>query len=98
MLKTSVIKTRNINPLTDFLRNSKVHIARLKETRTPEILTVNGKAEIVVQDAVSYQEMLDELEQARFLAAVREGLNDLDAGRTHSMAEVKAEMKTKYGF
>ena len=43
--------TRELYSLTDFLRNHEAHIARLKETRTPEVLTVNGQAEVVLLDA-----------------------------------------------
>ena len=35
----------NIHSLSDFNRNSKEHIERLKESGEPEVLTVNGKAE-----------------------------------------------------
>ena len=50
-----MLDTREIHSLTDFLRNHKAHVTRLKETHAPEVLTVNGKAEVVVQDAASYQ-------------------------------------------
>jgi len=54
-----MLDVREIHPLTDFLRNHKAHVTRLKETHAPEVLTVNGKAEIVIQDAESYQRMID---------------------------------------
>ena len=56
-----MLDTRQIHPLTDFLRHHKAHLARLKETKTPEILTVNGRAEVVIQDVESYQALLDRL-------------------------------------
>ena len=40
----------DIHSLTDFQRNVKDHLKHLKETGRPEILTVNGKAAVVVQD------------------------------------------------
>lgn len=33
----------------------------LKDTRVPLVLTVNGKAMVVVQDAPTYQEMVDRI-------------------------------------
>ncbi len=45
-----MLDTRQIHPMSDFLRNHKAHVARLKETRTPEVLTVNGRAEVVLLD------------------------------------------------
>ncbi len=49
----------SIRPVSDFSRKPAEHIKRLKETGEPEILTVNGKAEIVIQDARAYEEMVD---------------------------------------
>jgi len=46
-----------IHPVSDFSRKPAEHIKRLKETGRPEILTVNGKAAVVIQDAKAYEEM-----------------------------------------
>lgn len=48
-----MINLENIHPLTDFKRNVKQFIEHIKTTKSPLVLTVNGKAEIVVQDAIS---------------------------------------------
>src|ERR1039458_7293128 len=69
-----MLDTREIHPLTDFLRNHKAHVTRLKETHAPEVLTVNGKAEIVIQDAESYQRMIDRLHHMETVAAIQEGM------------------------
>lgn len=55
----------DIHSLTDFQRNARQFLARLQESGKPMILTVNGKAAVVMQDAESYQAMLDELASAR---------------------------------
>ncbi len=49
--------------LTDFKRNVKHFIERIKATKSPLVLTVNGRAEVVVQDASAFQEMIDKLER-----------------------------------
>jgi len=59
-----MINLENIHPLTDFKRNVKQFIEQIKATKSPLILTVNGKAEIVIQDASSFQEMLRRLESS----------------------------------
>ncbi|MCB9965314.1 MAG: type II toxin-antitoxin system Phd/YefM family antitoxin [Rhodospirillales bacterium] len=46
-----------IRPVSDFSRKPAEHIKRLKETGLPEVLTVNGRAELVIQDAQAYEEM-----------------------------------------
>jgi PHD/YefM family antitoxin component YafN of YafNO toxin-antitoxin module len=56
-----MLVTRNIYPLSDFQRNTREFIAQLQDSRKPIILTVNGKAAVVPQDATSYQELLDAL-------------------------------------
>ena len=66
-----MFRTENIYSLTDFQRNAKHHLFRLKETQQPEILTVQGHAEVVIQDAVAYQKMVDKLES---IEAVRKAL------------------------
>ena len=58
-----MIKTEDIGSLTDFARNTKAHLKRLKRTGRPELLTVNGKAEVVVQSASAYQRLLESLEK-----------------------------------
>ena len=46
-------KTKDIDSLTNFKRNTTQYLQRIKESGNPLILTVNGKAEVVVQDAES---------------------------------------------
>jgi hypothetical protein len=68
------------------------------ETRKPEVLTINGKAELVIQDAESYQEVIDRLERAETLAAIREGLASADRSELKDAQEVFSEMKARYGL
>ncbi|MGA2597425.1 MAG: type II toxin-antitoxin system Phd/YefM family antitoxin [Bryobacteraceae bacterium] len=93
-----MLETRNVHPLTDFLRNHKAHVTRLKKTRAPEVLTVNGKAQLVVQDAASYQTMLDRLHHMETLAAIQEGMASAERGELKPATQVLAEMRAKYGL
>jgi hypothetical protein len=45
------------------------------------VLTVNGRAELVVQAADSYRELLDRLERAEALAAIRKAWSSLTAAK-----------------
>ena len=56
-----VIKIEDILSLTEFHRHSREHIDRLRATGLPQVLTINGRAELVVQDAIAYQELLERL-------------------------------------
>jgi len=58
---TAMIRAEDIGSLTDFSRNTKAHLKRLKRTGRPELLTVNGKAQIVVQDASAYERLVESL-------------------------------------
>jgi PHD/YefM family antitoxin component YafN of YafNO toxin-antitoxin module len=65
-----MVLLEDIRSLSEFQRNTRVHIKRLSKTGRPEVLTVNGKASVVVQDAAAYQKLLDQLEQAKTAAAI----------------------------
>ena len=93
-----MLETQNIHSLTDFLRNHKSHMARLKETRLPAALTVNGKAEVVLLDAETYQEMANKIERMETIAAIREGLASAERGELKPVEQVYAEMRAKYGI
>lgn len=93
-----MLDAREIHPLTDFLRNHKEHMKRLKKTHAPEVLTVNGKAEVVVQDAESYQRMLDRLHRMETIAAIQEGMASAERGELKPAAQVFSEMRAKYGL
>jgi hypothetical protein len=58
------IRIQDIASLTDFHRNSTAHCKRLKLSGRPAVLTVNGKAVLVVQDAAAYQRLLEAVERA----------------------------------
>lgn len=62
-----MIALQDIRSLTDFQRNTKTHLKRLKATGRPEVLTVNGKAELIVQDAAAYEETLAAISTAEFM-------------------------------
>jgi len=59
-----MIELKNIYSLTDFKRNAKEFVDRIKATHSPIVLTVNGKAEVVVQDAEAFQTLCDRVQQA----------------------------------
>ena len=88
--------TKDIQPLTTFRNNSVKMMQRLKKTQRPIILTVNGKAEAVVQDAAAYQRLLDLAAEADIHEGVRQGLEDLREGRTRPASEVLQEMRHTY--
>jgi len=60
-----MIRPEDIGSLTDFARNTRAHLDRLRRTGRPELLTVNGKAEVIVQNAAAYQRLIESLEKLK---------------------------------
>ena len=58
-----MIRAEDIGSLTDFQRNTQAHLKRLKRTGRAELLTVNGKAVVVVQNASAYPRLIELLEK-----------------------------------
>lgn len=90
--------TRDIQPLTYFRRKSAEAVKHLKATRRPMLLTINGKAEVVVQDARSYQRLLDIAAEADAAEGIRQGLEDVARRRTRPASEVFDELRREYGL
>jgi prevent-host-death family protein len=90
--------SRDIHSLTDFKKNTSEFINQLKETGDPVVLTINGKAELVVQDAAAYQKLRRLAEEARVLEGIRQGVEDMNAGRTITLDQFKNHARTKRGI
>jgi prevent-host-death family protein len=90
--------TKDIQPLTTFRNNSVKMMQRLKKTKRPIILTVNGKPEAVLQDAAAYQRLLDLAAAADVHEGIRQGLEDMREGRTRPVDEVFEEVRRKYAI
>jgi PHD/YefM family antitoxin component YafN of YafNO toxin-antitoxin module len=85
-----MIVSKDIRSLTDFRRNTKTHLRRLKQTGRPEVLTVNGKAELIVQNAAAYEEMIDAIR------GIQRGLDSMAAGQGEPARKVLDRIRDKY--
>jgi hypothetical protein len=56
---------------------------------------VNGKAELVVQDAAAYQALLDRVEA---IEGIQRGLADMKAGRMKPARRVFNRLRRKHGI
>ena len=90
--------SQDIHPLTDFKRKTSSFMSRMKKTHRPVVLTVNGKAELVVQDAESYQQILDRLERLEAVEAIRVGIAAAEEGRVRPARKALAELQAKLGI
>ena len=70
-----------INSLSNFKRNTSEFVEQLKKSGRPVILTINGKAELVVQDAESYQRLLEVSERLETIEALKPAIAEMKAGK-----------------
>ena len=85
-----MIAVEDIRSLTDFQRNTKAHLRRLKSTGRPEVLTVNGKAELIVQNAAAYEETLDAIR------GIQRGLDAMKAGTGKPFRQALDEIRARH--
>jgi prevent-host-death family protein len=81
-----------INSLSNFKRNTSEFIEQLKETGKPIVLTINGKAELVVQDAGSYQKLLEIAERLETIEALKPAIEEMKMGKGEPAEKVFAEL------
>ena len=93
-----MLDLRDIHSLSEFQRNTKEFLQHMKLNRGPVVLTVNGRAEVVVQDAESYQEILTRLERAEAIAAIQRGMKDFENGDSQDAIEAFEEIRQKHGI
>jgi len=93
-----MIRATDIHSVTDFTRNAKSYIRQIRESKNPMALTVNGDAQVVVQDAEAFQQMVDELELSRFLAAMRESEAAVREGQIEDVDVAFSRIRNELGL
>ncbi len=76
--------------LSAFKRDSSAVAKRLKKSGKPMVLTVHGKAEMVIQDAAAYrrlQELAALADAAEMAAFLKRSADDMETGNTVPAAE-----------
>ena len=69
--------TRDIQSLSTFKGDTAKMVRQLKMTGQPVVLKVNGKAELVVQEAESYQRLLEAKERIDAIEGIKRGLESV---------------------
>jgi hypothetical protein len=87
-----MISVQDIRSLTEFQRHTKAQLKRLKATGRPTVLTVNGRAELIVQDAAAYEEMLDAIR------GIQRGLDSMQEGTGKPFLAALDEIRVKQGI
>ena len=89
-----MFRSSDIHTVTEFSRKPAEHIKRLSESKRPEILTVNGKAAVVIQDAETYERMAQLADYAESIQNIRQALSE--QGRP--LSEFTKEFEAKHGI
>jgi prevent-host-death family protein len=93
--------TRDIRPLTDFKRNTIELVRQMKKTGNPIVLTINGQAELVVQDAASYQKLLELVDRLEAIAGIQRGLEESRRGEGQpiedAIRDIREQVETPSG-
>ena len=85
--------TKDIQPLTNFKRNTTEIVRQMKETGQPIVLTINGRAELVVQDAGSYQRLVELVDRLEAIAGIRKGLDESTRGEGQPIEDAVREIR-----
>ncbi len=89
-----MFNTSDIYTVSDFNRKPSEHIKRLSKNKRPEILTVNGKAAVIVQDAEAYEEMAKRADMMDSINNIKEAL----AQKGRPISEFFKEFEKKHGI
>ncbi len=91
------ISLKNIHSLTEFKRNANIYVEQVRNSHAPLVLTINGEAAVIIQDAESFQATIDQLRaveaelQALKLSQLRQdiqiGVDQLDQGQGNDYAK-----------
>lgn len=79
---------KDIHSLSDFKRKTSEFLNQMRASGHPVVLTINGRAELVVQDAVSYQALLDRMYALEALEGINRGLSDIKAGKVTPLSRL----------
>ena len=88
--------SKDIRSLSDFKRNTTEFVRKMQESGKPVVLTVNGRSELVVQDATSYQKLLELVDRLEAIEGIKRGLEDADRGEGVTLEQFDKEMRRKY--
>lgn len=79
-----------VRPISYVKANAAEVVDRVCETGEPVIVTQNGRARVIIQDLKTYERTQETL---AFLELIRQGDEDVEAGRTVPMKQAFAELR-----
>jgi len=87
-----MFQVKDIHPVSDFSRKPAEVIKRLKASKRPEILTVNGSSAVVIQDAQAYEEAMALIDSLKYITVAKKAF---DKGEGRPAKEAFADLKNR---
>ena len=72
--------------------------SQMEEADQLLVFTINSGEQVVMQEAASYQKLLEELDHADALKGIQRGIEAMEVGRTRPIHEFLAELRQEFGF
>lgn len=82
---------------SEFRENMAAHIRRLGKSRRATLVTKRGKPAMVTMSPAQYERLEAAAAEARTLAAIEEGLREIDDGKGVAWERVRRRLARKYG-
>jgi len=89
-----VLLSENVLPIGEFKTQASSVLRKLRQSQRPVVITQNGKPAAVLITPEEFDKMH---ERDRFVAAVQEGLADVEAGRLLDSDEVRRQLDVEFG-
>jgi hypothetical protein len=88
--------SEGIDSLTNFKRRTTSFVKQLRKTGRPMVLTINGKAGLVVQDVKSYQEILELVDRLDAIEKVKRSMESFERGEGKPARKALEELRRKH--
>ena len=80
----------DVHPLSECKRRQRALLEHFKTTRRPLLVTLNGRAEVVIQDAGSYPKLIEQMGKASEEAVGQPRSRRVDRGKASKHDEAPA--------
>ncbi len=88
--------SQGIDSLTNFKRRTTSFVKQLRKTGKPMVLTINGKAVLVVQNAKSYQELLQLVDRLDVIEKIKRSMESFERGEGMPARKALQELRRKH--
>lgn len=85
-----------VDSLTNFKRNTPELLSQLETSGSPIVLTVNGRAKVVVQDVAAYQKLLEKAERGDMIEALQQSLASMERGAGLDYTSAMNKLRRKH--